>query len=284
MLFISCAFCVDAFLGLDSILPPSSHQLAEFQQKLVEQAFLCDQNINKGWWGLALGDKAQISDCCSWRTFQCTEGLVKLLLLPRLKNHAFQMNADMLPPTLEYVHSTACTMKRFILSRLPRDLRYIYLRSASIREDTPPYKFPTLPTREFNTAHLPGSLEEAYFIFHTPVFHTVSIPLLPESLRLLHIENQSHIRHVFLDSNYIPSNLKVLQVLNLSNKKSVSFKSTKGIKIDGRIKVGNRGLLERTNPAEMRYFTTYEDLTSKFWWTEEDFANEKMLKERVIEW
>ena len=221
------------------------------QQSLIETAIAFPENILNGLWDYALLQKSSQLDCCTWRLIECTENRFSALfhIYPAVFNLGLKMEA--LPQTIEYIHLISW-MWKFQARDVPRDLKYLFLQSKTIRSHAPSGGKQEA-TQVLNTADFPDKLEEAYLSFDNPVFRTVLMPFIPGKLRLLFISNGKCIARVILDNSGIPDTLIKCNVLTTSWSKKAVLIEFNGRSVDGRIRAINMSSA-RTHQISMDSF------------------------------
>ena len=239
----------------DPARPLSTHRMQNISMK---NALASKPNVQKRFWEFALAPHANHSDCCSWRMVGCTDGTVTSLILLPYRMHRYTVSIGWLPSTMQSIHSAGGHVRDFSLHTLPKQLRYIFLRDASVFHGT---------SRDiWRTSDLPPHLEEAHLRISLHIaLRFVIIDHLPSKLRLLDISNANGIDRVLVDDANISETLERFRVISPAKKKRTIVEYVNGRRPDWRILSTRIGSSESEIMKDFRFYPEYQTKMAMMW-------------------
>ena len=200
------------FVVLSCVLgaPLLAHSKSK-QQTCVERslgyAINFDPDIDEGIWRYLLSNGATKDDCCSWRGFECVDGLLQSLAMTTfgLDERRWYLDLDWLPSSIENIFcKSVFLVRRFSVERLPRSLRYFYIFQQS------GCLYPS-PQGVLHLCHLPMHMEEFRMITWNAFCGVVLIHEVPKTMRVCVLTNPC-ISTVIVSNEGLPPSLELIKI------------------------------------------------------------------------
>ena len=176
-----------------------------------------------------LENEAVIDDVCTWNGVRCTDEVMKSISIHLESDTKRMADIDWLPATTECVHFVGLTFyDRWSASRLPRDLKYMYLYGCGAVAHS--------ETHTIDLRRLPRKTEELYLVEADDALEgSVCISDLPQTMRILYIR-ESYIRSVYVLYETLPQKLIWACVTTGIKGMHLKFRGTGSVKSDKRVK------------------------------------------------
>ena len=167
------------------------------------------------------------TNCCLWNGVECEGGTVTGFVFANRKGRdEWQMFLDWLPNTVQFAYFASIVFLEPIrVETLPRDLRYLRIRSGQLAIQT--------PGRVFDAWKLPAQIEELRIGCIDAFCGAVYISALPKTMKMCFLACFS-IKEVWIDNTGLPPSLEHL-VIHAAHPK---IKSIKKGKVDSRVRNG----------------------------------------------
>ena len=182
------------------------------QQKCMKDSLASPANVAAGWWTEVLDEESSPDESCTWRYVYCLDGTVVGLEIPwkRVNRDAFEIIVGLLPQTMQFLHLAFASVLQFSLRDLARDLKHLYIQAEERAYEEERQTFTYKPNEDgiFDTSLLPRNLRRALMRFRTPMFKTVLLRDLPNTLEYVHFDNKYYIESVLVTNPDIPKGLK----------------------------------------------------------------------------
>ena len=228
------------------------------QRALMCSAVATQQNIQIGWWKYALEPQSTRADVCSWRCVECESGILTSLTLKSMGSRStFCATIEYLPQTIRFLHLICVNLERFSLRDLPRDLRYVAVSRAQVRNGLQP-SMNDPRGNILNMADLPPFVEEVYFAFTLPSCRTVCIHELPQALRLLYVAVGMSVRYAVVDNGGLPAGLQLVKIYSSSRAKKAVLRSADSAPVDKRVRSLNLNSKESFAMRDLTYSAKHD--------------------------
>ena len=203
-LFLSSILCSGA-----DVRPEQYHMTSEGRQLFLMTMSL-SANIREH-----IGNSGSPVDVCTWLGVGCVDSLVTKLhivlnLARRSMRDSWVLEMYWLPPTLRFVHLQMVKIPGvWATDRLPREMRYLYLKFCFDRVMNPQRYF----EYHVDLRRLPNKMEELIVISST-IGRTIDLRQLPETMRLVYIKHHpGSIDTICIDYESLPDALEYAYII-----------------------------------------------------------------------
>ena len=184
-----------------------SYELPEKQQICMERALLSTNNVNHEIWRYLCAQDSHRSDALKWRGVECTGSMITgfVMTTPKSRTAEYDLSLAWLPNTIQYLYCKFVIFhNHFHCKEFPRDLRYMYVRSAEFIDGEN-------SSGVFNLESLPIHMEELHLTTKHAFCGRVMITSLPQRLVSLTITNVK-IKQVIVNNDGLPEGLQAVLI------------------------------------------------------------------------